>query len=491
MLLLAVSLVDVNLFSLNAMYANRLVRCYLGASRRKQVWKDRWGRDGQGWVRSTGGAPTGVDRRARERNENLVTGFDLNDDIPLYDLRFIKDLGQGRLNKRVVSYDGPYPLFNTTLNLVAGQELALKDRKGDSFVLSPWYCGSQTTGYQPLPDPAADPDPDLTLGRAVAVSGAAADPNMSAARSLAETMLMTVFNARLGCWLQNPSRVGGIKGQLLRWLEARDSIGTGLQAPGLAWLRSKLREQVKGETWRARGPSTGGLLLREFLGLTDESSAYVHLSDGGHFENLAVYELVRRRCRFIVACDAGQDGGFLFEDLAGLIAKVPDRLRCTDRARHQPAEASGDQPVEPLALRCRDDPLRGRRAGHPLRGAGLYQGVDDRRRAARHPELRDAQSRIPPPDDCRPVLRRTAVRELPGPGRSHRPRSLLRGTLAPQGRRRHRRRAKLARRKPVFWRRHIRSQRSRVIPFTDWGRTAETSLTRARCLEGHGSWRTA
>ena len=272
-LLLAVSLVDVNLFSLNAMYANRLVRCYLGASRRKQVWKDRWGRDGQGWVRSTGGAPTGVDRRARERNENLVTGFDLNDDIPLYDLRFIKDLGQGRLNKRVVSYDGPYPLFNTTLNLVAGQELALKDRKGDSFVLSPWYCGSQTTGYQPLPDPAADPDPDLTLGRAVAVSGAAADPNMSAARSLAETMLMTVFNARLGCWLQNPSRVGGIKGQLLRWLEARDSIGTGLQAPGLAWLRSKLREQVKGETWRARGPSTGGLLLREFLGLTDESSA--------------------------------------------------------------------------------------------------------------------------------------------------------------------------------------------------------------------------
>jgi hypothetical protein len=54
---LAMMLVDVNLFSLNAMYANRLIRCYLGASRRKPGWRARWGNDGPGWVRRAGGRP--------------------------------------------------------------------------------------------------------------------------------------------------------------------------------------------------------------------------------------------------------------------------------------------------------------------------------------------------------------------------------------------------------------------------------------------------
>jgi hypothetical protein len=47
----------------------------------------------------------------------------------------------------------------------------------------------------------------------------------------------------------------------------------------------------------------------------------VYLSDGGHFENLGLYELVRRRCRYIIACDAGQDGALTFEDLGNAIEK--------------------------------------------------------------------------------------------------------------------------------------------------------------------------
>jgi hypothetical protein len=47
----------------------------------------------------------------------------------------------------------------------------------------------------------------------------------------------------------------------------------------------------------------------------------VYLSDGGHFENLGIYELVRRRCRFIIACDAGQDGAVTFGDLGNAIEK--------------------------------------------------------------------------------------------------------------------------------------------------------------------------
>ncbi len=47
----------------------------------------------------------------------------------------------------------------------------------------------------------------------------------------------------------------------------------------------------------------------------------MNLSDGGHFDNLGVYELIRRCCRYIVLCDAGQDGRFVFEDLGDLIRR--------------------------------------------------------------------------------------------------------------------------------------------------------------------------
>jgi hypothetical protein len=54
---------------------------------------------------------------------------------------------------------------------------------------------------------------------------------------------------------------------------------------------------------------------------TTDASPFVYLSDGGHFENLGIYELVRRRCRYIIACDAGCDGGYSFEDLGNAIRK--------------------------------------------------------------------------------------------------------------------------------------------------------------------------
>jgi hypothetical protein len=62
-------------------------------------------------------------------------------------------------------------------------------------------------------------------------------------------------------------------------------------------------------------------LLYELLGMTTDRREWVYLSDGGHFENLGIYELVRRRCRFIIACDAGQDGSVTFGDLGNAIEK--------------------------------------------------------------------------------------------------------------------------------------------------------------------------
>ena len=188
--------INVNVFSLHMMYANRLIRCYLGASRRKEEWLRRW--DNGVWHPGRGGAPTGS--QGPFRRGQLLTGFDAKDDIPLRDLR----IGPRGPNDK--GYWGPFRLINTALNLVAGEELAWQDRKAESFTLTPLYCGSKGTGYRQLTEAADDV---MTLGRATAISGAAADPNMGYHQSAPVTALMTIFNTRLGWWLQNPRRRTG------------------------------------------------------------------------------------------------------------------------------------------------------------------------------------------------------------------------------------------------------------------------------------------
>jgi hypothetical protein len=94
---------------------------------------------------------------------------------------------------------------------------------------------------------------------------------------------MTMFNARLGWWLGNP----------------RHGLTYGKSSPNLGLL----------------------YYLNDLLGNTTDRSDYVNLSDGGHFDNLGVYELVRRRCRYIIACDAEQDGNLTFGALGNAVRK--------------------------------------------------------------------------------------------------------------------------------------------------------------------------
>ena len=278
--------VNINLFALNAFYANRLVRCYLGASRPREATAE--GRSAF--------APTNCP--VPVRRPNPITGFDPTDDFPMRDLAIVREWGKDL----VVDYRGPYHLVNTAMNLVAGTELAWQERMAESFVVSPLYCGSKTTGFRKTdvrrgdledaeiePEERAFPDDrevpgfggDIRLGTAVSVSGAAASPNAGYHSSPLVTILLTVFNARLGLWFGNPAR----------------------------------------DAWRKSGPGFALYLFDELLGRTTSKGKYVYLSDGGHFENLGVYELVRRRCRHIVVCDAGADPGSSFWDLGGLVRK--------------------------------------------------------------------------------------------------------------------------------------------------------------------------
>lgn len=70
---------------------------------------------------------------------------------------------------------------------------------------------------------------------------------------------------------------------------------------------------------RNRPPNAIYYNICELFGLTNDHRDYVYLSDGGHFENLGAYEMIRRCCRTIVIVDAGCDPDSKFEDLGNLI----------------------------------------------------------------------------------------------------------------------------------------------------------------------------
>jgi hypothetical protein len=228
--------VNINTFSLNGMYRDRLVRAYLGASKPK-------------------------------RKANRFTGLSDGDDIPMADL-------DTRLR--------PFHVVNLTLNLVAGSRLAWQQRKAASFTVTPLQCGSPDVGYRP----SAKYGGGMSLGSAIAISGAAASPNMGYHSSPVVGFIMTLFNARLGSWLGNPGPPGE-------------------------------------RTWKQPGPQSAiRSLVKESLGQTSDQSEYVYLSDGGHFENLGLYEMVRRRCRFVLVLDSGCDPDFTYDDLGNALRKI-------------------------------------------------------------------------------------------------------------------------------------------------------------------------
>jgi hypothetical protein len=74
---------------------------------------------------------------------------------------------------------------------------------------------------------------------------------------------------------------------------------------------------------RRNGPRNAvGPLLRELLGHTHELGDWLYVSDGGHFENLGLYEAVQRGCRWIVVVDASCDADRNFDDLGNAIRKI-------------------------------------------------------------------------------------------------------------------------------------------------------------------------
>jgi hypothetical protein len=205
----------------------------------------------------------------------------------------------------------PFHIVNMALNIVSTNNLAWQERKAESFTVSPLHSGTackrdeanQTDGAFRPSRKYGDKDHGISVGTAVAISGAAASPNMGYHSSPVVTFLMALFNVRLGWWLGNP----GKEGEKTYW-----------------------RQGLK--IYRSEGPPIAiQPLLAELFGLTTDDKPYIYLSDGGHFENLGLYEMVRRRCRLIVVSDAGCDPDFKFEDLGNAVRKIKLDLGVTIR----------------------------------------------------------------------------------------------------------------------------------------------------------------
>jgi hypothetical protein len=183
-------------------------------------------------------------------------------------------------------YVAPYPLINTCLNLQAPEgDARFKGLKAsDYFVLSPLFCGAKLTNYVRTAD--VRDYRQMTLPAAVTVSAAAVNPGMGIYSNRLLSVLMTLLNARLGFWITNPLHAA--------------------RRRGLVW-------------WPT-------YFFKELLGRIGTSNRMVNISDGGHIENLAVYELLRRECRLIVAVDAGEDPQYLFFDLQNLNIRARNEL---------------------------------------------------------------------------------------------------------------------------------------------------------------------
>lgn len=205
----------------------------------------------------------------------------------------------------------PYHIIQCAINLAGSDDLARKDVKSDVFTFSRLYTGSTTTGYLPTKDYAND---EMTVAAALTVSGAAASSGMGFYTSTPLAVAATLFNVRLGLWLQNPL-VHGSKAEF-PIIEDRASA-TSSDKP-----KVNLKFRSLGRFWPL-------YLWREAAAQTTADLPYVNLSDGGHTgDNLGVYPMLQRRCRLIVVCDAEADPNFNFGSLANLtrMANVDENI---------------------------------------------------------------------------------------------------------------------------------------------------------------------
>jgi hypothetical protein len=189
----------------------------------------------------------------------------------------------------------PYPLINANAILINDGDAKVKSRGGDNFLISPLFVGSTATGWRDSAEYIQDNGP-LTLATSIAASGAAATASAGYIGTGITTnplvaAVMSLLGIRLGVWIPNP--------RFRNWLFVK-RIPTFLY-PGLI----------------------SGILSKRY----SRGSGFIELTDGGHFENLGLYELVRRKLSVILIVDGEADPPISLASLVSATRRIEQDFR--------------------------------------------------------------------------------------------------------------------------------------------------------------------
>ena len=274
-----------NLSSVNAFYAGRLIRAYLGASNPVRLKASRISGISKAKHKHTGGE--------KNKSHSVQQNHPADNIAPH------------------IYHDGqilaPVHLINITMNQTVSpnSQLVQQDRKGRNFVVGPdgvhvddHQLSANKPDGEPKKESAAEKfERDLQIGQWAAISGAAASTGMGQGTSLGTALLFAFANIRLGYWWPAPDMP-----------DNKNSSGN--------------TDKKKTNFFR-RLFETHCYLLAEMTARYDPvKQRRLYLSDGGHFENTAAYELIRRQVPLILLSDAGCDPNYMFDDLANLIRKA-------------------------------------------------------------------------------------------------------------------------------------------------------------------------
>jgi hypothetical protein len=189
----------------------------------------------------------------------------------------------------------PYPIINTFGRIVRDKDPKIVNRGGENFIMSPFYVGSRSTGWEDAESYSKRYGP-LTLATAMAASGAAVNSNAGyigtgLTRDRLVSAVMTILNMRLGVWIGNPGREGKRRRTPLYW---SPTLTAGLLGYGHA-----------------------------------RTSAFIEISDGGNFENLGLYELVRRKLGVIILVDGEADATIALPALVSAAVRIKEDFKAT------------------------------------------------------------------------------------------------------------------------------------------------------------------
>jgi hypothetical protein len=162
-----------------------------------------------------------------------------------------------------------------------------------------------------------------TLPTAMAISAAAISPSMGRMTRAPFRFFLALANLRLGVWVPNPRQLGKFeKHQSRKWYQPTN-------------FKLLPRPQY---------------LVREMLGLNNLNAPFLYVTDGGHYENLGLVELLRRKCETIWCIDAAGDKVDTFSTLGGALQTAQAELHISvqiDPEKHmKPQAAQAGRPVQ-------------------------------------------------------------------------------------------------------------------------------------------------